>query len=68
MVKMNEYIFTCEGYTEPPREGYLVENCQVLGIANGSTPETAKKNLLQECSWIEECGFDIEKIICRRIL
>lgn len=66
---MNEYIFyTCEGYTEPPLEEHVVENCQVLGIENGMTAEEAKNNLLQRCSWIENCGFKVENIICKQIL
>ena len=42
---MNEYIFyTCEGYTEPPAEGHVVENCQVLGRETGETAEEAMAN------------------------
>lgn len=66
---MNEYIFyTCEGYTEPPAEGHVVENCQVLGRETGETAEEAKRNLLHNRPWIQESGFDIEEIICKQLL
>ncbi|MBQ2290558.1 MAG: hypothetical protein II248_00080 [Paludibacteraceae bacterium] len=66
---MNEYIFyTCEGYTEPPLEGHIVENCQVLGRETGKTAAEAKRNLLHNRPWIEECGFDVEEIICKQLL
>lgn len=66
---MNEYIFyTCEGYTEPPAEGHVVENCQVLGRETGETAEEAKRNLLHNRPWIVECGVDAEEIICKQIV
>lgn len=66
---MNEYIFyTAEGYTYPPKEGMEIYNCQVLGIAYGETATEAKENLLQEYSWIQECGFNSEEIICKQLV
>ena len=41
---MNEYIiYTLEGYTIAPNESIEVENCQVLGFANGSNIDEAVK-------------------------
>lgn len=66
---MNEYLFfTLEGATLPPIEGKEVENCQLLGKANGKTLKEAKSNLLKENPWIEECGFDCDCIIAEQIL
>ena len=66
---MNEYLFfTLEGATLPPIEGKEVENCQLLGRANGKTLKEAKSNLLKENPWIEECGFDCDCIIAEQIL
>lgn len=66
---MNEYIFyTCEGYTYPPREGKEVENCQVLGRAEGQNINEAELTLLETNPWIEECGFDIENVIGKQIV
>ncbi len=66
---MNEYIFyTSEGYTYPPREDIEIENCQVLGRANGKNVQEARNNLEKECKWIKECGFDMEKVISKQIL
>lgn len=66
---MNEYIFfTTEGTTYPPMEGRDVDNCQILGRANGRTLEEAKNSLLKENPWIEECGFDSNSIIAEQIL
>lgn len=65
---MNEYIFyTTEGNTTPPREDKKVENCQVLGFANGNNAKDALNNLLQENQWITECGYNTAKILNRQI-
>ncbi len=66
---MNEYIFyTCEGYTYPPREDKEAENCQVLGRAEGHNVEEAKKTLLKNNQWIEECRFNTSEIIGQQIV
>lgn len=65
---MNEYIFyTTEGNTTSPREDMKVENCQVLGFANGNNAKDALINLLQENQWITEYGYDSTKILNRQI-
>jgi hypothetical protein len=65
---MNEYIFfTSEGTTYPPKEDKYVDNCQLLGRAKGYTYEEAKNNLLKENPWIEDVGFDVDKIITEQI-
>lgn len=66
---MNEYIFyTCEGYTYPPIEGKEVENCQVIGIAEGQNINEAELTLLDNNSWIVECGFDVGNLIGKQIV
>lgn len=66
---MNEYIFyTMEGCTYPPHAEKEVENCQVLGFANGENPGEAKENLIKENPWIIECGFNPNKTLCRQII
>ncbi|MBR3946391.1 MAG: hypothetical protein IKJ56_04725 [Bacteroidales bacterium] len=66
---MNEYIFyTCEGFTYPPKDDIEVENCQVLGRAYGGTPTEARNNLLKENPWINECGFNVNKAICKQLV
>ncbi len=66
---MREYLFyTDEGYTEGPREGYPVENCQVLGRMRGADAEDARRLLLRENRWIEEAGFSEERICCEEIV
>lgn len=60
---MNEYIFyTSEGYTQPPRCDKEVDNSQILGRAFGEDVTMAKKNLLKDNPWIEDCGFDPKRI------
>lgn len=66
---MNQYIFfTAEGTTFPPKEGKDVDNCQLLGRANGETFEEAKSNLFKKNPWIEELGFDCDYIIAEQVL
>ncbi len=66
---MNEYIFyTDEGYTAAPDRTAEVENCQVLGRAEGSSPGEALKNLLSENPWINDAGFDISRIYTGQLL
>lgn len=65
---MKEYIFyLVEGYTESPT-GELVENMQILGFEKGKDEKEAKENLIKNCKWIEEVGFDKLKIKSRRLL
>lgn len=66
---MNEYIFyTCEGYTDPPKEGEEVENCQVIGREHGKDWKDARKKLVANRPWIKRCGFDIEEFIYKQLL
>lgn len=66
---MNEYIFySCEGFTYPPKEGSIVDNCQVLGLALGQNAKEAQDNLLNENPWIVECGFDIDEATCKQLV
>lgn len=65
---MNEYIiYTTEGETIAPNTNVEVENCQVLGRANGMNEEEAKKNLLDENKWIANAGFSPKKFIIEKI-
>ena len=66
---MNEYIiYTLEGYTIAPNESIEVENCQVLGFANGSNMDEAVKNLLKDNPWITKAGYDASRFIMKKIL
>ena len=66
---MNEYIFyTTEGQTYAPNDSIEVENCQLLGTANGSNESEAQENLLNENPWITEAGFDPAEFLVRQIL
>jgi hypothetical protein len=65
---MNEYIFyTPEGFTTAPNEDIEVENCQVMGIANGKDKVEAQENLLKENPWILEAGFNPSVFIIRQL-
>lgn len=60
---MNEYIFfTAEGHTQPPQWDKEVNNCQILGRAFGEDEIMAKKTLLKNNPWIEDCGFNPKRI------
>lgn len=64
---MARFIFyTCEGRTQAP-DGSEVENCQMLGIANGDNRQEAKTRLLVENDWILECGYRTDRIICEEL-
>lgn len=66
---MIEYLFyTIEGSTIAPNEWYEVENCQLLGFAEGENKESALKTLLSENPWIQEAGFDVSQIISVKVL
>ena len=70
MTVMGTYIFyTLEGRTESP-DGQEVENCQLLGEANGENAGEALSQLLSENPWIESCGFKVGtgNIIARELL
>ena len=46
---MKEYIFfTTEGSTEAPNEAIVVDNCQVIGRANGNNEKEALRNLIND--------------------
>lgn len=66
---MNEYIFyTAEGHTDAPNDSYEVENCQVLGTAQGKDENEAQENLLRENRWIAEADFDPAEFFVRQIM
>ena len=66
---MKEFVFyTHEGRTIPPNEDQEAENCQLLGFATGEDFATAKANLLKENTWIEEVGFDPNRITGREVV
>lgn len=66
---MNEYIiYTTEGYTIAPNESVKVENCQILGFANGSNIDEAKKNLLNNNPWIAKAGFNEAEFIFKQVI
>ena len=65
---MKEYVFyTFEGYTESPT-GEMVENIQLLGFENGKNEKHARENLIKDCQWIEESGFDKCRIEAKQLL
>ncbi len=66
---MNTYIFyTLGGYTECP-DGAEVENCQLLGEAEGETAKKAFAKLLKENKWVAEHGFKVDcgDIVARKL-
>lgn len=66
---MNEYIFyTTEGHTDAPNEAIAIENCQVIGRANGANEKEALSNLVSDNTWIMEAGFDTSKIIAKQLI
>ncbi len=66
---MNEYIFyTTAGYTLAPDGETEVENCQVLGFAQGRNAAEAKARLLAEQEWIAELGYADAPILSRQVL
>lgn len=65
---MAEYLFyTTEGYTHAP-DGCEIDNCQILGQAQGNTPAEALRCLLNENPWIEEHHYDPAAIVACRIV
>ncbi|MDI6760909.1 MAG: hypothetical protein QMD05_08780 [Candidatus Brocadiaceae bacterium] len=63
---MKSYIFiTEEGITyQPDSESPEpdIENCQVIGFAEGNSPEEAFDNLIEENGYLLETSFD--EVIC----
>lgn len=58
---MRSFIFiTNEGYTFQPGSEAVepVENCQVIGFADGASPEDAFKNLLKENEFLLMTSFN----------
>lgn len=69
MVNMKEYIvYTTEGYTSGPNTDIEVQNCQVLGIIEGSSSKEAIKKLFEQNDWIMKAGFSIDKAFARALL
>lgn len=66
---MNDYIiYTTEGYTCGPNSDVDVENCQVLGITDGSSKEDAVNRLFEQNDWIRKAGFSIENAVAYPLL
>jgi len=62
---MKSYIFyTKEGYTQGP-ENSDIENCQVVGWANGNTPDEAFENFKSENSYLSNHRFS--EILCQQL-
>lgn len=63
---MKSYIFiTEEGFTYQPNSESPepdIENCQVIGFAEGNSPEEAFDNLIAENGYLLGTNFD--EIIC----
>lgn len=60
---MKHFIFiTTQGFTQTPN-GNDIENCQVLGRSRGDSKHEALQSLLDDNSWIESGGYDVEEII-----
>lgn len=65
---MRNYLFyTTDGYTQAP-DKREIDNCQVLGRAQGATKYIALQNLLKENPWIEEHQYSVDAIIACQII
>jgi hypothetical protein len=66
---MNSYIFiTTEGYTYQPDSESAepdIENCQVIGFAEGENKQQAFNNLIQNNQFLLETTFD--ELICMQL-
>ena len=66
---MNSFIFlTSEGFTFQPNldaETPDVENLQVIGFANGITPDAAFHTLLRNQAYLRETSFN--EIFCYKL-
>lgn len=65
---MSIFFYTTEGQTIAPYENIEVENCQVIGRANGVTKKEALSNLLKENPWIIHAGFVPSELIVKQLL
>jgi hypothetical protein len=66
---MRNFIFyTMEGKTIAPEESYEINNCQVLGFAEGIDSRSALSNLITLNPWIITAGFNQDKIIYKELL
>lgn len=66
---MDEYIvYTTEGYTSGPDTNVNIENCQILGIAEGLSEKDAINKLFENNEWISKAEFTISNAIARPIL
>jgi hypothetical protein len=63
---MKSYIFiTTEGHTFQPNTEAIepdIENCQVIGFADGLNPPQAFENLLRDNSYLSQTTFN--ELIC----
>lgn len=63
---MNSYIFiTTEGYTFQPETESIepdIENCQVIGFAQGTNEQQAFENLIRDNPFLLDTTFD--ELIC----
>ena len=66
---MKNYIFyTTEGFTFQPKSESIepdIENCQILGWADGKTPQEAFKNLERENHFLKTTSFS--EVICQEL-
>ncbi len=64
--KLNPYIFiTNEGYADQPDSESIesdIENCQVIGFANGRTSKHDFDNLIKDNSYLLQTTF--EEMVC----
>ncbi|HRG57322.1 MAG TPA: hypothetical protein PK323_00100 [Bacteroidia bacterium] len=67
---MKKYIIvTPEGSTIAPKEEFLIENLQVLGlIDNVNTESEAIDKLLEENQWIIDAQFNVKEFITYELL
>lgn len=64
---MNYLFYTTEGYTQSP-DKREIDNCQVLGQAQGKTQEEALQQLLADNPWILEYNYNPIAIIGYQIV
>lgn len=64
---MKEFlIITSEGTTYAPDESE-VENCQILGRIEAENEMQARRKLMDDNPWIEECGYNMDETIVLRV-
>lgn len=49
-------------------ENQTIDNCQLLGTAFGRSADEARIHLENNCPWIKNCGYDINKVISKQLL